>query len=389
MADVVGYSRLMEADEAGTLRAVKQHRRNVIDPAIAAHTGRLVKLMGDGNLVEFVTVVDAMHCATEIQQQTAEGNARLAPDRRIELRIGINLGDVIVEGEDIYGDGVNVAARLQGLAEPGGICLSGSVYDATGNKLSVRCEFLGEQQVKNLSKPVRSYRVLGNHPGSSPAPQRTGTSPAPALKPASEPTLAVKPFEQLGSDPESQEFADCLTNGVLVALNRLPGLTLVQDESPSMQHAKQVSPQELAQRFDILYLIEGQMLKLGSRIRVNAEFLEIPTGRILWADKLEHELRDRGDFFAIQDVITEEIVAALDIKLLSGEGARIVRKVLKNPAAQECLYNGERLLWKATNKMELREAQRLLEEITRLESRRLLSAMRKRRSPTGPPPCSD
>lgn len=367
MADVVGYSQLMEADEAGTLRAMKQHRRDVIDPAIAAHKGRLVKLMGDGILAEFASAVDAVNCATEIQQQTSNKYAELTTDRRIELRIGINLGDVIVDGDDIYGDGVNVAARLEGLAEPGGICLSGSVYDATGNKLAMPCEFLGEQQVKNLSKPVRSYRVLWNDLAPGPALQRKEASTGTGFRPASEPTLAVKPFKPLRSDLESEEFADCLSNGILTALTRLPGLTLVQDESPSLQDSKHMSLEELGRRLNVRYLLKGQVHKFGSRIRVNAELLEVSAGRFLWADKLDRELRDLGDFFAIQDEITEEIVTALDIKLVSGEGARIVRKVLKNPVAIECLYNGERLLWKATNKLELQEAQRLLEEIVRLE----------------------
>jgi TolB-like protein len=346
---------------------VKQHRGDVIEPAIATNKGRLVKLMGDGTLVEFASVLDAVNCASEIQRQTAAHNTGVAPNRRIELRIGINLGDVIVDGEDIYGEGVNIATRLESLAEPGGICLSGSVHDAIGNKLSLRCEFLGEQQVKNLVKPVRAYRVLGDQRDPSPPPQRTETRPTSAFRPASEPTLAVKPFEPLGSDPEGKDFTFCLTHGILVALNRMAGLTVVQDESPSFQHTKTMSAEELGKRFAVRFLLKGQVHKLGSRIRVNAELLEVSSDRILWADKLDRELRDLGDFFSIQDEITEEIVTALDIKLLSGEIARITRKVLKTPAAQECLYNGERLLWKAANKLELREAQRLLEEIIRLE----------------------
>ena len=367
MADVVGYSRLMEADEAGTLHAVKQHRRDVIGPAVAAHKGRVVKLMGDGTLVEFASVVDAVGCAMLIQQQTTAHSAGLAPDRRIELRIGINLGDVIVEDEDIYGEGVNVAARLEGLAEPGGICLSGSVYDAIGNKLSIRCENLGEQQVKSLSKPVRSYRVLADDTVPRPETQHSGRVPTTTLRPKDEPTLAIKPFETLGRDAESDEFADSLSHGILAALGRLPGLTLVQDASPSLQDSKHMSPQELGQRFAVRYLLKGQLRKLGPRVRVNVELLEVSTGRYLWTDKLDRELRDLGEFFAIQDEITEEIVTALDIELLSGEMARIIRNVLNNPVALECLYNGERLLWKAASKLELREAQRQLEEVIRLE----------------------
>ncbi len=367
MADVVGYSRLMEADEVGTLRALKQHRHGIIDPEIAAHNGRLVKLMGDGILVEFASVFDAMNCAIAIQRRTAESNRERVQEPRIELRIGVHLGDVIVERDDIYGDGVNVAARLQGLAEPGGICLSGSVYDAAENKLSMRCEFLGDQRVKNLSKPVRSYRVCGGDASPGLPPARRAASPRAKLKPSSEPTLAVKPLEPIGGDPDCDGFANSLTNGVLAALNRMIGLTLIQDESPSFQHSTRMSPEELAERFEVRFLLKGQVHKLGARIRVNAELLEVSNGRLLWADMLDRNLGDLGDFFEIQDDITEEIVTALDIKLVSGEGARITRKVLKNPAAQQCLYRGEYLLWNATNKLELYEAQRLLEEIIHLE----------------------
>ena len=187
------------------------------------------------------------------------------------------------------------------------------------------------------------------------------------FRPASEPTLAVKPFEPLGSDPESPDFTDSLTYGILTALNRLPVLTLVQDESQSFQHTRQMSAEDLGNRFAVRFLLKGQVRKVGPRIRVNAELLEVSTGRYLWADMLDRELRDLGDFFAIQDEITEEIVTALDIKLISGEGARIARKVLKNTVALECLYNGERLLWKAASKLELREAQSQLEEVIRLE----------------------
>ena len=367
VADVVGYSRLMEVDEAGTLQAVKQHRGDIIEPAIATNRGRLVKLMGDGILAEFPSVVDAVNCATEIQIQSAARNAEVAPDRRIELRIGINLGDVIVDSEDIYGEGVNVAARLEGLAEPGGICLSGTVHDAIGNKLSLRCEFIGEQQVKNLAKPLRVYRVLGRQGGSNLAPQATVPRSTTTFRPASEPTLAVKPFELLGGDPEGKDLAHSLTNGILTALTRMPGLTLVQDESPSLQLTKRMSAEDLGQRFAVRFLLKGHVGKAGPRIRVTAGLLEVSTGRFLWADKFDRELGDFGDFFAIQDEITEEIATALDIKLVSGEMARVTRKVLNNPAAHRSLYNGEQLLWNATNKLELREAQRLLEEIIDLE----------------------
>ena len=367
VADVVGYSARMEADEAGTLRAVKQQHQQVIDPAIAASNGRVVKLMGDGTLAEFGSALDAVNCAMEIQEKTAKQNAGRAPDRGIELRIGINLGDVIVEGEDIYGEGVNVAVRLEGLAEPGGICLSGSVHDAIGNKLSLRFEYLGEQTVKNLVKPVRTYRVHREVCERGPLSEHTAPRPTSAFQPSGGPSLAVKPFELLGSNLEYEEFADCLTNGIIVGLSRLPGLILVQDESSSLQYTKRTSAEELAQRFAVRFLLMGQVRKAGARVRVTAELLEVETGRYVWGDSLDRELRDFSDVFEIQDEITEEIVTALDIKLVSGEIARITRKVLTNPIANENLYNGERLLWQAANKLELQEAQRLLEDIIRIE----------------------
>jgi adenylate cyclase len=380
MADVVGYSQLMEADEAGTLRAVKQHRGDVIDPAIATNKGRLVKLMGDGTLVEFASVVDAVNCAMEIQQKTAERNAEFSPDWRIELRIGINLGDVIVDGEDIYGEGVNVAARLESLAEPGGICLSGSVHDAIGNKLPLRCEFLGEQQVKSLVKPVRSYRVLGDQREPSPPPQRTETRPTSAFRPVSEPTLAVKPFEPLGSDAESDEFADCLSNGILAALTRLPGLTLIQDESPSLQDSKHMSLQELGQRFDVRCLLKGQVRKFGPKIRVNAELLEVSTGRILWADKLDRELQDLGDFLRLSPPWTSSCSA-----------------VSSHVSLGRCLIT--RWPWSAFTTANVCCGRRLTNwSCGKLSGclKRLLgwnpllpSAMRKRRWPIGRPPYSD
>ncbi len=359
-ADVVGYSRLMEGDEAGTLAALKERRAQVIGPKIAANGGRTVKLMGDGILAEFASIVDAVECAIEIQRVMAERNAEVSQDRKIELRIGINLGDVILDGDDIYGDGVNVAARLEALAEPGGVCVSGTVHDAIGNKLPVRFEDMGEQAVKNIEKPVRAYRLAGT-------PREVGAQGTSTRRSKDKPSLAVKPFENLSGDPEQNQFADGISGGIVVALTRTPNLTLIGDESPSLNRSRGMTVEELGQAFGVLYVLKGNLRKMGSRIRVNAELLEVTTGRIVWADQYDRDLGDIVALFDIQDEITEEIVTALDVKLLGGEANRLVRRAFRNPAALASYFNGESLLWEAKTKLELREAQRLLEESIRLE----------------------
>ncbi len=359
-ADVVGYSRLMGEDEAGALAALKEHQALVIDPKIAANSGRIVKLMGDGILAEFASVVDAVQCAIEIQREVVGRNAEVSQARRIAFRIGINLGDVIPDGDDIYGDGVNVAARLETLAEPGGICISGTVHDAIGNKLPVSFEYMGEQDVKNIEKPVRAYRLAGT-------PREASTRVQSVPQSRGRPSLAVKPFENLSGDPEQNQFTDGLSNGIIVALTRIPNLTLIHDESLSLRRSKEMTVEELGRRFDVLYVLKGGLRKLGGRIRVHAELMEVSTGRIVWAEKFDRELGDISGLFDLQDEITGEIVTALDVKLLGGEAIRLVRSAFRNPVALQSYFSGESLLWESKNNLELHEAQRLLEESIRLE----------------------
>ena len=367
VADVVGYSRLMGEDEAATLAALKECHAVVIDQKIAGHNGRIVKLMGDGTLAEFASAVDAVQCAIEIQQEMESRNTGVSRDRRIELRIGINLGDVIPDGDDIYGDGVNVAARLETLAEPGNICISGTVQDAIGNKLPIQFEYIGEQEVKNIERPVRAYRLVGQQQTSSPRPRESITGGQPASRWRGKPSLAVKPFETIGATPELSDFAFGLTNGILTALTRIPSFTLVGDESPSLYRSKEMTVQELGRVFDVQYVLKGGLHKLGDRMRINAELMEVATGRILWAEQFDRELGDIAALFDIQDEITEEIVTALDVKLLGGDAIRLVRSTFRNPIALQSYYNGEMLLWVAKNDLELREAQRLFEESIRLD----------------------
>ena len=361
-ADIVGYSRLMEEDESATLAALKERHATVIDPLIAAHRGRIVKLMGDGTLAEFASVLDAVQCAIEMQRDMSDRNAAEAGDRKIELRIGINLGDVIPDGEDIYGEGVNVAARLEAIAEPGGICISGTVHDAIGRGLAPAFKFIGEQAVKNIAKPVRAYwhkGALGLVP-ERPAP----SSPA---RRSNEPSLAVKPFENHSGDPEQDLFANAMTNGILAALSRAPGLTLVQDESPFLARSSQMGERELADRFAVQYLLKGDLRTLGDRVRVSVALMEVSTSRYLWVEKFDRNLSDFDDLFALQDEITEQIMASLDVKLFGGEAVRIVRKMFTNPAALDSYFRGEHLMWNAKSGLDLKNAQRLLEDAIRLE----------------------
>jgi class 3 adenylate cyclase/tetratricopeptide (TPR) repeat protein len=361
-ADVVGYSRLMEEDEAGTLAALKDLRGSLVDRKMAEFRGRIVKLMGDGTLAEFASVVDAVQCAVELQREIAARNAQIIGDRRIDLRIGVNLGDVIPDGDDIYGAGVNVAARLEAMAEPGGIFISGTVHDAIGGDLAQTFEFIGELSMKNIAKPVRAYRHLG-------APRLMPMRPGPSTsaRRPTEPSLAVKPFENLSGDPEQDVFANAMSNGIMAALTRVPGLTLVQDESPFLTMSSQMGEQELARRFAAQYLLKGDLRKLGDRVRVSTVLMEVATGKFLFAEKFDGDLSDYDDLFALQDEITEQILDRLDVKLFGGEAVRIVRRMFKIPAALESYFQGEYLVWNAKSGLDLQKAQHLLEEAIWLE----------------------
>ena len=366
-ADMVGYSRLMGEDEEGTLVAMTDRQTSVIGPQIKEYDGRIVKLMGDGTLAEFASVVDAVQCATEMQRELAARNAEDPKGCRIDYRIGIHLGDVIPEGDDIYGEGVNVAVRLEALAEPGGICISGAVYDAIGKKLPIHCEDMGEQHVKNIDKPVRVFRVFDQL--TAPVAKLTNTSPRAQLAAPfrGKPSLAIKPFENLSAEPDQGQFADALSHGIIVALTRIPHFILVGDESPSLHRSKEMTVQELGRAFAVRYVLKGSLRKLGSKVRISAELVDLSTGQFLWAENFDRDLSDLSELFAIQDEITEKIVVALEVKLRAGDAGRLVRNAFHNPTALQSYYNGEFLLWNAKSNLELREAQHFIEEAIRLE----------------------
>ncbi len=370
-ADVKGYSRLMGADEVATIRTLTAYRA-VMATLIQHHRGRVVDSPGDNLLAEFASVVDAVQCAAEIQQELKIRNADLPPDRRMEFRIGINLGDVIVEGERIYGDGVNIAARLESLAEAGGICISGMVYDQVETKLAFNYESLGEQAVKNIAQPVRVYRVRMDEMATSagealvlrpfgaaqdrqaqheriPTPValspstslRTALSKsdphAPALPLPDKPSIAVLPFANMSSDPEQEYFSDGITEDLITDLSKLSGLFVISRNSVNLYKGKAVKPAQVSQELGVRYVLEGSIRKAGKRVRITAQLVDATTGYHVWADRYD---RDLQDIFALQDEVTQKIVAALEVKLTEGEQERLGQPLTNNIEAYDYYLRG-------------------------------------------------
>src|SRR5205807_3275597 len=326
-ADVVGYSRLMGADEVGTLAALKTIRTDFIEGKIAEHRGRIVKLTGDGILVEFASVVSALECAAEIQRGIRDRNANVAKDRRIEFRIGINLGDVIVEGDDIFGDGVNVAARLESIARPGGIAISHSVRDHAGNRLKLAFEDRGEQQLKNIEKPIRVYHVLLEEP--------TATEMN-AMK-DDRPSIAVLPFNNMSGDPEQEYFSDGITEDIITDLSKISGLFVVARHTAFTYKGKPVKVQQVGQELGVGHVLEGSVRKAGSRVRVTGQLINSKDGGHVWAERYD---RDLTDIFAIQDEITHAIVEELKVKLLPQEKKSIGQTPTDNVEAYTYYLRG-------------------------------------------------
>jgi adenylate cyclase len=357
-ADVVGYSRLMEVDEAGTLARLKTHRLELIDPTIAKHRGRIIKTTGDGLLVEFQSVVDAVECASEIQTRMARRNADVSAARAIQFRIGINLGDVIVEGGDIFGDGVNVAARLEALADPGGICVSAAVREQVGARLDAAFEDLGEQSVKNITRPIRVYRVALSSAGATP-----GDAGASTGKAGAKPSIAVLPFANMSGDPEQEFFADGLTEDIITELSRFRDLLVISRNSVFVHKGKAVKVQEVARAFGVDYVVEGSVRKAGDRVRVTVQLIDAETDTHIWAERYDRELKD---IFAIQDEITGAVVATLSGRVEAAAHERIARKPTENMAAYEYVLAGKILHHRSSREANA-EAQRLLDRALELD----------------------
>ncbi len=333
-ADVVGYTRLMRADEAGTLQRLTALRKGILEPLIADHRGRVVKLMGDGLLVEFVSLVDAVGCAVAWQAAVGEHEAEQLEEDRLSFRIGVNLGDVLVEGADIYGDGVNIAARLEGLAEPGGICLSGDAYRQVRGKVEAGFEDLGEREVKSLAEPLRVYRIAIKGPSPAPTPAATRLLPLP-----DKPSIAVLPFDNLSGDEEQEFFADGMAEDIITSLSRYRSLFVIARNSTFAYKGQSPDLRELSRDLGVRYVLEGSVRKVGARIRVTAQLIEGATGNHIWAERYDREL---NDIFAVQDEITQAIVAAIGPEINQAERERAQRLAPENLAVWESYQRG---LW--------------------------------------------
>ena len=339
-ADVVGYSRLMSVNEVATLTALKDHRAQLIDPKIAKHQGRIVKLTGDGMLVEFPSVVEAVECATTIQREMRGRNADVPEDRRIEFRVGINLGDVIVEDDDIFGDGVNVASRIEGIAQPGGVSVSSAVRDNIGNKLDLQFEDRGEQELKNLGFPVRVYDVaiLAD-------PVRSHAEPVAEDSKADKPSIAVLPFNNMSDDPGQEYFSDGITEDIITDLSKVSGLFVIGRNTSFTYKGRSVELQDVAAKLGVKFILEGSVRKAGQRVRVTGQLIDGATGGHVWADRYD---RDLTDIFEIQDEITKSIVEQLKIRLLPKEKKAIAKAPTDNVEAYTYYLKGRQFFHNQT-----------------------------------------
>src|SRR6516164_6384445 len=311
-ADVAGYSRLMGLDEVGTVRTLREHRA-IADALVAKHGGRIVKTTGDGLLLEFPSVVDAVECAVALQAVMAERNEGVPQDRRMLFRIGINLGDILIEGDDILGDGVNVAARLEGIAEPGGICISASAYDQVRGKVPVEFTDLGEQTFKNISRPIRAYAVSLN--ANTDRAVSTSSS-APRL------SMVVLPFVNIGGDPEQEYFVDGVTESLTTDFSRINGAFVIARNTAFTFKGKPVDVKKLGRELNVRYVLEGSMQRGGNRLRVNVQLVDAETGNHLWADRFDKPV---ADFFDLQDEIVARLANMLNAELTAAEARRAER----------------------------------------------------------------
>ena len=383
-ADVAGYSRLMGVDEEGTLNALRAHRE-VVDGLIAAHRGRVFNSAGDSVVAEFPSAVEAINSAVEIQQEMGERNEPVAKDKRLEFRIGLNIGDVMAEGGNLFGDGVNVAARVQELAEPGGICVARNVHDQVRHKVGVAFESLGQHQVKNIAEPVSVYRVLIEGTAATPRLVRwlhamrrhrwtaaalavilmaaAGSVAAWYLRPhetpaGALPTVAVLPFENLSGDPEQEYFSDGITEDIIAALTRFPGLRVLGRNTTFAHKGQVIDVQELGPRLGARYFLEGSVRRAGDRIRVSVQLVEAASAQPTWAERYD---RNASDLFAIQDDVTQRVVGTLISQISRTEVQRLLRSPPRSLQAYELTLKG-RAAWLQSTPESILEARRLLEQ---------------------------
>jgi len=354
-ADVAGYSRLMGVDEVGTLAALKAHRREIVDPAIAAHHGRIVKTTGDGMLVEFASAVDAVTCAMAVQTRMAQRKDN--PEQKITFRIGINVGDIIIDEDDIFGDGVNIAARVENECEAGGVYLSGSAFEQVRGKTSFTFDDLGERTLKNIERPVQLYAL--RHATSSPAsPRVEARKPLPV---PDKPSIAVLPFQNMSGDPEQEYFADGMVEEIITALSRFKSLFVIARNSSFTYKGKSVDIKQVGRELGVRYVLEGSVRKSGNRVRITGQLIEAASDAHLWADRFEGSLED---VFDLQDQVASAVVGAIDPRIVEAEIARIKRKPPDNLDAYDCFLRGSDLCsrWSAdANEAALRLFYRAIE----------------------------
>jgi len=359
-ADVAGYSRLMGADEEGTHERLKAHRRELVDPKIQEHQGRIVKTTGDGLLVEFTSVVDAMRCAAEVQRGMVDRERELAAEQRIRLRIGINLGDVIAEEGDIFGDGVNIAARLETLAEPGGICVSRTVRDQIRDKLPYPLDDIGEQSVKNIARPVRVYAFHPEAVADLPSSDVPAAAPISPSSVAPRLSIVVLPFANLSDDREQQYFADGITDDLTTDLSQLPPMFVISRNTAFTYRNKPVDTKQIGREVGVRYVLEGSVRRSGNRLRVNAQLIDAETDSHLWAERFDGET---DDLLALQNEITSRIAGALNVELTAREAARPTG----HPDALDYILRGRAAYSKAASRETYAEAINLYERALELD----------------------
>ena len=362
-ADVVGSCRLIGIDEEGTLAQLKALRKKLFDPKITDHRGRIVKNTGDGALAEFASVVDAVRCADEIQRGVAEQNTDVPQDKRIELRIGIHVGDIIIEENDIFGDGVNIAVRLEGIAEPGGICISDDTYRQIRGKVDIAFEDMGPQNLKNITEPMRAWRSRINANASAAASIKPLFEPIQALALPDKPSLAVLPFQNMSGDPEQEYFADGIVEDIITALSRVPSLFVIARNSSFSYKGKCPDIRQVGRDLGVRYVLEGSVRKAGARMRITGQLVEAATGAHIWADKIDGGVED---VFDLQDEVTASVVAAIEPRLLTREMERARQKPTENLKAYDFFLRALANLHRATREP-IEEALRLVERAIALD----------------------
>ncbi len=360
-ADAVGYSRLMDVDEETTLRTLRACRR-IIDGLVTGHSGRVFGAAGDSVIAEFTSPVEAVRCAVEIQQTLETSHADLPKDRLMRFRIGVNLGDVMIDGDDLLGDGVNVASRLEGLADTGGICISGTVYDQVAGKIPQGFEFMGEQALKNIEGPVRAYRVYTGQ-GLPEALVRSRTSSAIEFAPPDRPSVAILPFKSLGSDPDKDYIADGIRFGISATMVQLSGLFLVHAPVLNAYRDRDVSATSVGAELEVRYVLEGAVQQAGNRIRVTVQLTDADAKQTIWAERYDRVL---DDVFQLQDEITREVISSLNIKLVTSETNRVWFGKLTSPEADEYYYRGASHFYEL-NKADNATARHMFEELFRVQ----------------------